>query len=310
MINSNFNFKIFLIIFVFIIFSKLSEAEYNDLNQNELNITDPSYQFNDIQSSDSVSIQEKPSYYVAPNFLNVRSKPSTNSRIVFKLYKGMEVIPSEEKDIHGVIWCKIIIGDKEYWICKQTSKNKYLVTPDDFDSYKVPVTPRGLKIFIDKSDRKLILFNGNGEIWDTTKVYSIGLCWSACDKGPKKKEGDGKTPEGFYYIASINPNSKFGKDPDNGCNLGSIHISYPNQFDAWQGFQNGTITLAEYKTISESANRKRATPQNTEHGSWIMIHGGGAYDWTDGCVALKDTNMKELLSFVVGEGAVPIEIQE
>ncbi len=49
-------------------------------------------------------------------------------------------------------------------------------------------------IVVKKSDRKMYLFNGEKVL----RRYRIGLGFSP--KGDKKFEGDGKTPEGKYYI--------------------------------------------------------------------------------------------------------------
>lgn len=60
-------------------------------------------------------------------------------------------------------------------------------------------------------DSKYILF----------KTYAI--CSSSGDLGPKRKEGDGQVPEGFYTIDLFNPTSNYYL---------SMRISYPNKSDA------------------------------------------------------------------------------
>ena len=52
-------------------------------------------------------------------------------------------------------------------------------------------------IVVKKSDRKMYLFNGEKVL----RRYRIGLGFSP--KGDKKIEGDGKTPEGKYYICLL-----------------------------------------------------------------------------------------------------------
>ena len=52
------------------------------------------------------------------------------------------------------------------------------------------------------------------------KAYRIRLGFNP--EGQKQKEGDGKTPEGKYYITHKNPNSKFYL---------SLGINFPNKFD-------------------------------------------------------------------------------
>ena len=71
-------------------------------------------------------------------------------------------------------------------------------------------------IVVKKSDRKMYLFSGEKVL----RRYRIGLGFSP--KGDKKFEGDGKTPEGKYYIDRKNPNSQYYL---------SLGISYPNESD-------------------------------------------------------------------------------
>lgn len=129
----------------------------------------------------------------------------------------------------------------------------------------------------------------------------------------KQMEGDGLTPTGRYYKAGINPSSSFGRDPDNpNKGLASIHISYPSGQDAFNGYQEGIIDSKDYLKVSKQAKKKRNTSQNTDLGSYIMIHGGGSsQDWTLGCIALEDRDMKTLHSAIKDfKGEVSIEITE
>ena len=91
--------------------------------------------------------------------------------------------------------------------------------------------------------------------------------------GHKLKEGDKKTPEGYYFIDGKNAKSKF---------FLSLHTSYPNFHD---------------KRVAEK--------NNLNPGSHIAIHGlpsisvlsqylYNSSDWTDGCIALNNKDMEEL----------------
>lgn len=124
-------------------------------------------------------------------------------------------------------------------------------------------------VLVDKSDRKLYLIK-NGEPY---REYSIALGFHPV--GHKKKEGDGKTPEGLYTLDWRNPNSRFYR---------AIHISYPSVTDL------------------EHANSNGDRP-----GGMIMIHGypdasvfnSAKYkyrgkDWTDGCIAVNNDAMDEI----------------
>ena len=50
--------------------------------------------------------------------------------------------------------------------------------------------------------------------------------------GPKEREGDGRTPEGTYYICLVKEAGKYGK---------SLGLSYPSPEDAERGLAAGLI---------------------------------------------------------------------
>lgn len=145
--------------------------------------------------------------------------------------------------------------------------------------------PRSLseidRVMVDKSERTLTLYS-RGQV-----VHAIGgLQLGDAPEGPKRFEGDERTPEGVYFIDWGNPESAYHL---------SLHISYPNAQDA-----------------------AYAAGQGRSPGGMIMIHGQpnglpganrGARlpgDWTDGCIALANAEV-ELLWESVPDGT-PIEI--
>lgn len=126
-------------------------------------------------------------------------------------------------------------------------------------------------VFVDKSKRRMYL-KRKGKI---LRVYHIALGDSP--KGHKVKEGDEKTPEGTYVLDWKNENSIAHR---------SIHISYPNAKD-----------------------KAHAKKLGVSPGGAIMIHGqmnGYGHlapimqqrDWTDGCIAVTDKEMDEIMSLV------------
>ena len=83
-------------------------------------------------------------------------------------------------------------------------------------------------------------------------------------KGHKTTEGDEKTPEGKYVLDYKNAQSSYYK---------SMHISYPNSSD-----------------LAQAKRRK------VRAGGDIFVHGTPLQyslfnDWTDGCIALTNSNM-------------------
>ena len=136
------------------------------------------------------------------------------------------------------------------------------------------------RIIVEKAARKLSIF-ANGK---NLKSYRVALGRNPV--GPKRQEGDMKTPEGIYTIDSRNPQSDFHL---------ALHISYPSEED---------IT--------------RATDRGVPAGFDIMIHGLrnglgwiGAFhrwqDWTAGCIALTDEEIEEL--WRVTPDGTPVELR-
>jgi murein L,D-transpeptidase YafK len=153
------------------------------------------------------------------------------------------------------------------------------------DSRNSPKQPLlNAQIIIIKSKRQLMLYSDNKLL----RVYDVGLGFNPTPD--KVKEGDGATPEGEFYIFTKNERSAY---------FLSLGISYPNIEDAQRGLQDQLITEEQYDQIVNAIQSKSIPPQNTPLGWQIYIHGRGSQkDWTLGCVALDDNNMKELFDAV------------
>lgn len=127
------------------------------------------------------------------------------------------------------------------------------------------------KVFVDKSARQLQLLSA-GEV---IKTYPIALGGNPV--GHKQQQGDLRTPSGTYTLDYKNEKSKFHR---------SIHISYPN-----------------------AADKARAKSLGVNAGGDIMIHGQKnglghlaaitqKLDWTEGCIALTDKEMDEVMEAI------------
>ena len=90
----------------------------------------------------------------------------------------------------------------------------------------------------------------------------------------------------------------FAKNPTSAYHL-SLALSYPNVEDAERGLREGLITKAQHDQIVRAIQIRKASPQYTPLGGLIHIHGNGAQsDWTWGCVALENGDIKELYDAV------------
>jgi murein L,D-transpeptidase YafK len=150
------------------------------------------------------------------------------------------------------------------------------------------------RILVKKSERKLYLYVREDGKERLAKTYQIAL--GNNPTGAKRRQGDGATPEGDYYITHKNPRSNFYL---------SLGVSYPNNIDADKGLKDGLITKTQHKAIVDAVNTRAKPPQNTRLGGDIFIHGGGTgklfglvRDWTLGCVALENDEIKELFETI------------
>lgn len=140
------------------------------------------------------------------------------------------------------------------------------------------------RIVIMKSERRLELYSGGSVV----RRYKIGLGLSPVED--KVRQGDRRTPEGEFYVFTKNDKSAFYL---------SLGLSYPNIEDAERGLRDKLISQRQHDVIVRTIKRKATPPQNTALGGDIYIHGNGAgSDWTWGCVALENADMKELFDAV------------
>ncbi|MBF9051193.1 L,D-transpeptidase family protein [Roseobacter sp. HKCCD9010] len=125
--------------------------------------------------------------------------------------------------------------------------------------------PEVTRIEVHKSSRQMYLLHHE------TVLESYEFELGFAPTGHKEVEGDGRTPEGRYYIDRRNPNSDFYL---------SIGISYPNAED-----------------------RARAAELGESPGGDIFIHGTprlfrGEDDWTWGCIAVTNAEIRQIYAMV------------
>jgi hypothetical protein len=134
-------------------------------------------------------------------------------------------------------------------------------------------------IVVNKGARNIALCSHG----DNVANYHGALGFSAM--GDKNQEGDGKTPEGVFYVARLINPSQYHR---------AFRISYPDAADAARGVATGLINTSERNAIVAAQNACNEPPQNTELGSLIELHGEsrtGASDWTWGCIATENANV-------------------
>lgn len=136
-----------------------------------------------------------------------------------------------------------------------------------------PVT----QVLVYKGQRRMYLLSGTTVL----KPYIFGLGNQPI--GHKQFEGDGRTPEGLYYVDRFNPRSRYYL---------SVGISYPNDRD-----------------------KEHASQFGLDPGGGIMFHGRGPEgnrlapknrDWTAGCIALTDEEIEDVYAML--QPGVPVMI--
>jgi murein L,D-transpeptidase YafK len=134
-------------------------------------------------------------------------------------------------------------------------------------------------VVVHKAEHKLYLYSGSRLLGE----YKVKLGLSP--SGQKEREHDFRTPEGHYYLSRRNVRSDY---------FLAIQVSYPNKED-----------------------ELRARKNQWAPGGSIMIHGfpntpkhPASYyesnDWTDGCIALSNSDMVEV--WMRTQDNIPIDI--
>ncbi len=157
---------------------------------------------------------------------------------------------------------------------------------------------------IHKSRRRLDVF-ADGVV---LKSYIVEL--GSAPRGAKQRQGDMKTPEGDLFICAKNRTSAFVR---------YLGIAYPTPAAAHDGVEAGKVARGvEQEVISAFRTRRGCPPQQTPLGGLVGIHGGGSWekradgflltDWTWGCVAVRDADIRELFDGYVELGT-PLRIE-
>jgi murein L,D-transpeptidase YafK len=150
----------------------------------------------------------------------------------------------------------------------------------------IPAHTRIDRLRVSKSEGVLQAFSG------TALVASFRAAMGRGGLGPKRMEGDGRTPEGSYLIDSRHRSRQFHR---------FLHVSYPNTQDRVryrEGRRDGTI------------------PRGVGIGGDIGVHGTPAWaalipfsrevGWTEGCIAVSSPEAEQLYRAVVSDAAIEI----
>ena len=135
------------------------------------------------------------------------------------------------------------------------------------------------RVVVHKSERRLLLMRGD------RILREFGVALGLSPTGPKRQEGDFRTPEGTYRLSGRNANSDF---------FLAIQVNYPGPED-----------------------ERRAAADGVSPGGLIMIHGQPnrpsrpleyyqKRDWTNGCIAVSNAAMVDI--WLMTPDNTPIQI--
>ncbi|MBS7836048.1 L,D-transpeptidase family protein [Wohlfahrtiimonas chitiniclastica] len=164
------------------------------------------------------------------------------------------------------------------WIiaaCSTPSRAPYMTDAPLEQRLKSIRAKKGDPIFVRifKEERMLeIWYEKHGKYQQLT---NYPICYYSGPLGPKKRQGDKVSPEGFYQVTrrALNPYSQYYK---------SFDLGFPNQYDRFKGYT----------------------------GDYLMVHGDCV---SVGCYAMTDQQMDEIYQLVAaslnrGQSSVPVHV--
>jgi murein L,D-transpeptidase YafK len=150
----------------------------------------------------------------------------------------------------------------------------------------LPASVRIDRLVVYKGEHRLEAYSGS------TLVRTYRIAIGSGGAGPKRYEGDGRTPEGVYRIDRRHQSRLYHR---------FLHVSYPNDDDR-----------RRYRELKERGE----VPEGAGIGGDIGIHGeskdpevrplGRSVDWTAGCIAVSDAEIEELYRAVVRNAVIEI----
>lgn len=143
----------------------------------------------------------------------------------------------------------------------------YSQAPPRFLSYD---GPRVTQVVVNKSDRMMYLLSGTTIL----RSYEIGLGNEPI--GTKQFEGDGKTPEGVFFIDRFNPRSAYHL---------SVGINYPRPQDTARAMSVGRRPGGDIFFHGRGPDGEKARRE-------------GKADWTAGCIAVEDAEIEEIYAML------------
>jgi len=148
-------------------------------------------------------------------------------------------------------------------------------------------------LLVDTQALTLTVFSPENKVLTRFNNISIGSGGAA----EIHHRGDETTPLGNFRVAWIDRHSRYGT---------FYGFDYPSEDIARRAYAEGSLSRTELDSIIKALRQHRIPPQNTSLGGRLGIHGIGrgdpaghkALNWTDGCVALTNPQIRRLSHWV------------
>lgn len=148
-------------------------------------------------------------------------------------------------------------------------------------------------VLVDTRALTLTVFSANNHVLARFHNIAIGSGGAA----NMHLLGDETTPRGVFHVAWIDRRSQFNT---------FYGLNYPTAHVARHAYDAGILNQAQFEAIMQASRLHRIPPQNTPLGGQLGIHGLGrsnpdiqrAINWTNGCVALTNRDIRRLGQWV------------
>ncbi len=164
-----------------------------------------------------------------------------------------------------------------------------------------PAAAAEVRVVIDTGSDTLQVLNGD------TVIRTYGnIAIGRYGKTYFKVVGDNKTPLGKFRVGWINKKTRYHR---------FLGLTYPDLPAADRALVDGRIDESQWQSIRHASEAGRVPSQKTPLGGMIGIHGIGSgdrevheeFNWTNGCVALTNEEIDELVRWI--KIGTPVEIR-
>lgn len=154
------------------------------------------------------------------------------------------------------------------------------------------ILPTERWLLVDATNATLSVMRG-----ETVEARFNGISLGRRGPKPVHYAGDHSTPIGEFHVDAVNYNSQYSL---------FFRLNYPTLAHANLALAEGRLSPADHERIAMAEWQGRPPPHDTPLGGMIGIHGIGqgsldmhrTFNWTEGCVALDNQQIRALEAYV------------